>query len=122
MKELLKISSACDRFEFFQRSMMLFVLQLVFALTFWALTTYTGVKNMLWVTPLFLIFIELPLLYLYFVLIARRVWSILGVFKLGIFVSLVLFALSFAGFIYAPILVVLIYVMLLLVRERDSNA
>ena len=67
MKELFKINSACDRFEFFQRSMMLFVLQLVFALTFWTLTTYTGIKNMLWLIPLFLIFVELPLLYIYFV-------------------------------------------------------
>ena len=122
MKELFKINSACDRFEFFQRSMMLFVLQLVFALTFWTLTTYTGIKNMLWLIPLFLIFVELPLLYIYFVLIARRMWSILGAFKLGILTAIILFALSFAGFIYAPILVVLIYVMLLLVRERDLNA
>lgn len=122
MKKLFKINSACDRFEFFQKTMMLFVMQLIFALVFWVLTTYTPIKNILWIIPLFLIFIELPLLYIYFVLIARRMWSILGAFKLGIIAALVLFILSVAGFLYSPILVVLIYLMLLLVRERDLNA
>lgn len=121
MDKFYKIKTACDRFEFFQKTITLFFLQLVFALTFWALTTYTGVKNILWLTPIFLIFIELPLLYFYFVLTVRRLRSILGVSKLSVLLALILLLLSFIGFIYAPILVVLIYVMLLLLPERDFN-
>lgn len=121
MDKFCKIKTACDRFEFFQKTITLFLFQLVFALIFWALTTYTGVKNILWLTPVFLIFVELPLLYFYFVLTARRLWSILGVFRLSILLALILLVFSFIGFIYAPILVVLIYVMLLLLPERELN-
>lgn len=122
MKNYYKIISPCDRFNFFQKSMVLFVLQLVFGVTFWILTTYvSGIKSMLWLTPLFLIFIELPLLYLYFVLSARRIWSILGVFKISIFLAVILFILSLMGFIYFPVLAVLIYIMFLLLPERDVH-
>ena len=121
MDKFYKLKTACDRYEFFQKTITIFLLQLVFTLVFWALTTYTGIKNILWLTPVFLILIELPLLYFYFVLIARRLWSILGVYRLSILISVILFVLSFTGFIYVPILAVLIYVMLLLLPERDYN-
>lgn len=121
MDKFYKIKTVCDRYEFFQKTITLFFLQLVFALSFWLLTTYTGVKNILWLTPVFLLFIELPLLYLYFVQTARRLWSILGVKRISILLAFILLLFYFAGFIYAPVLVVLIYVMLLLLPERDFN-
>jgi len=122
MKNLCLIKTPCDRFNFFQKSIILFIIQLFFGIIFWTLTSYvTGIKSILWLTPVFLLFVELPLLYLYFVLSARRIWSILGVFKLSVAVAVILFIVSVVGFIYFPILAVLIYIMFLLLPERDLN-
>lgn len=121
MDNFLKIKTACTRFQFFQYTMTLFIIQLVFALVFWILTTFTGLKNIFWLIPAFIILIEFPLLYLYFIQSARRIFSILGVYKISIFLALILFIFSLAGFVYAPALVVLIYVMLLLLPERDFD-
>ena len=122
MEKFFKISAPCDRFKFFQNTMLLFVLQLVFALSFWILTTYVaGIKSILWLTPVFLVFVELPLLYLYFVQTARRIYSILGVFRLSILISTLVFIFLVAGLVYFPILAVLVYTALLLLPERDLN-
>jgi hypothetical protein len=122
MDKFLKINFPCERLKFFQNCMILFVVQFICAVTFWVLTTYvTGFRSILWLTPLFLIFVELPLLYMYFVQCARRTYSILGVRKISLIVSIFLFLLSLIGIIYFPILAVLIFVMFLLVPERDMN-
>ena len=122
MEEFFKITTPCDRFKFFQNTMLLFVVQLVFALTFWILTTYvTGIKSILWLTPVFLIFIELPLLYMYFVQATRRIYSILGVFRLSIVASIIVFVFSTIGLVFFPVLALLIYTALLLLPERDLN-
>ena len=122
MKDFYNITKSGTRMEFFQNTMILFVTQLVCALVFWYLTTFVnGIKSILWLTPLFLIFVEIPLLCLFFIQSGKRIYSILGTFYISMIVNIILFPLFIAGILFFPSIVVLIYVMLLLIPERAEN-
>lgn len=121
MLKILNLFQKISRIDFFKSTIILFIFQLFIALIFWLLTSFTGVKSILWLTPLFIIFIELPILFIYFILCSRRLYSILDAKILSTILNFILFILSLVGFIHIPFLALLVYLMLLLLPERGFN-
>ena len=115
----LKISTPSGRFEFFKYSIAIVLMQTICALLFIFLTgDVFGLKSIYWLTFVFIIFIELPLLYLYFIQCAKRLWDITGSKKAGILANIVLFVISFIGMISFPLITVIIYLMLILFQGK----
>lgn len=116
---LLKINSPFGRFEFFKYSVAIVILQTICALIFIFLTgDVFGLKSIFWLPFVFIVFIELPLLYLYFIQCAKRLWDITGNKKTGILANIVLFVISFIGMISFPLITVIIYLMLILFQGK----
>jgi len=118
-ESVLKINSPSGRLEFFKYSVAIVILQTICALLFIFLTgDVFGLKSILWLPFVFVIFIELPLLYLYFIQCAKRLWDITGSKKAGILANIVLFVISFIGMISFPLITVIIYLMLILFQGK----
>lgn len=116
---LLKINNPSGRLEFFKYTMGIVVLQTICAFVFVFLTSdIFGLKSLLWLPFVFVFFIELPLLYMYFIQCTKRLWDITGSSKTGILVNIFLFIISFIGMISFPLLIVIIYLILILFQGK----
>ena len=118
-ESVLKINSPSGRFEFFKYSIAIVLIQTLFTFLFlFLLSDVFGFKSLFWFPFVFVIFIELPLLYLYFIQCAKRLWDITGSKKAGILANIVLFVISFIGMISFPLITVIIYLMLILFQGK----
>lgn len=118
-ESILKINSPSGRLEFFKYSVAIVILQTICAFIFIFLTgDVFGLKSIFWLPFVFVIFIELPLLYLYFIQCAKRLWDITGSKKAGILANIILFVISFIGMISFPLITVIIYLMLILFQGK----
>ena len=114
-ENLLKINNPIGRFEFFKYSILIAILQLIFALIFvYATSNILGLKSIIWFPLVFAIFIELPLLYLYFVQSAKRLWDITGEKYNAIIINIFIFIISVIGMISFVPLALIIYLVLIL--------
>lgn len=119
LDNILKINSPSGRFDFFKYSIAIVVLQTLFSVVFLFLTgDIFGLKSIFWLPFVFVIFIELPLLYLYFIQCSKRLWDITGSKKAGILANVVLFVISFIGMISFPLITVIIYLVLILCQGK----
>jgi uncharacterized membrane protein YhaH (DUF805 family) len=116
---LLKINNPSGRLEFFKYSICIAVLQLIFALVFLFLTSNVlGAKSIIWLPPFFVILFELPLLYLYFIQSAKRLWDITGNRNSAIMVNIFVFIISVIGMISFAPLALIIYLVLILCQGK----
>lgn len=114
-----KINNPSGRLEFFKYSISIALVQLFFALLFVFLTgDVLGLKSIIWLPLLFVIFIELPLLYLYFVQCAKRLWDITGSKCTAIIINIILFVISVIGMISFPPVTIIIYLVLILCQGK----
>lgn len=119
LESLLNINNPSGRFEFFKYSIAIVLFQTLFALIFIFFTNDVfGLKSIFWFPFVFVIFIELPLFYLYFIQCSKRLWDITGSKKVGILTNIILFIISFIGMIGFPLITVIIYLILILFRGK----
>lgn len=118
-ESVLKINNPSGRLEFFKYSVAIVLMQTICSLLFIFLTgDVFGLKSIFWLPFVFVAFIELPLLYLYFIQCAKRLWDITGSKKAGILANIVLFIISFIGMISFPLITAIIYLMLILCQGK----
>ena len=119
LESISKINNPIGRLEFFKYSVAIVALQTIFAFVFVFLTgNVLGLKSIFWFPFIFIIFIELPLLFLYFVQCSKRLWDITGSRQAGILTNILLFIISFIGMISFPLVTVIIYLILILVQGK----
>jgi hypothetical protein len=115
----IKINNPSGKLEFFKYSIVIVILQTIATLFFIFLTSDVfGLKSIFWLPFVFFVFFELPLLYLYFIQCAKRLWDITGNKKAGILTNLILFTISFIGMISFPLITVIIYLILILYQGK----
>ena len=118
-ENLLKINSPSGKLEFFKYAVIIGLIQTVCALMFVFLTSdVLGLKSIFWMPFIFVIVIELPLLYLYFIQCARRLWDITGNKNAGLIISTVLFVISVIGMISFPLVTIIIFLVLILCQGK----
>ena len=118
-ENLLKINNPIGRFEFFKYSILIAILQLIFALIFvYATSNILGLKSIIWFPLVFAIIVELPLLYLYFVQSAKRLWDITGEKNNAIIINIFVFIISVIGMISFAPLALIIYLVLILCQGK----
>ena len=118
-ENLLKINNPIGRFEFFKYSILIAILQLIFALIFvYATSNILGLKSIIWFPLAFAIIVELPLLYLYFVQSAKRLWDITGEKNNAIIINIFIFIISVIGMISFAPLALIIYLVLILCQGK----
>lgn len=116
---LLKINNPTGKLKFFKYSISIALAQLVFALLFVFLTANIfGFKSIIWFPLIFVIFIELPLLYLYFIQCSKRLWDITGRKNIAIIINIFLFLISVIGMISFPPVTIIIYLVLILCQGK----
>ena len=118
-ENLLKINSPSGKLEFFKYAVIIGLIQTVCALMFVFLTSdVLGLKSIFWKPFIFVIVIELPLLYLYFIQCARRLWDITGNKNTGLIINTALFVISVIGMISFPIVTIIIFLVLILCQGK----
>ena len=116
---ILKINRPSGRLEFFKYSIYIAALQLIFALAFLFLTgNILGVKSIILLPLIFVILFELPLLYLYFIQSAKRLWDITGERNSAIIINVFVFIISVIGMISFALLTLIIYLVLILCQGK----
>lgn len=119
IESLLKINSPSGKLEFFKYSIVIGLIQTVCALMFVFLTSdVLGLKSIFWMLFIFVIVIELPLLYLYFIQCARRLWDITGSKNTGLIINTALFVISVIGMISFPLVTIIIFLVLILCQGK----
>lgn len=119
IESLLKINSPSGKLEFFKYSIVIGLIQTICAFMFVFLTSdVLGLESIFWLPFLFVIVIELPLLYLYFIQCARRLWDITGNKNAGLIISTVLFVISVIGMISFPLVTIIIFLVLILCQGK----
>ncbi len=118
-ENLLKINNPSGRLEFFKYTILIAILQLIFALIFvYATSNILGLKSIIWFPLAFAIIVELPLLYLYFVQSAKRLWDITGEKNNAIIINIFIFIISVIGMISFAPLALIIYLVLILCQGK----
>lgn len=118
-ENFLKINNPSGRLEFFKYTILIAILQLIFALIFvYAMKNILGLKSIIWFPLVFAIIVELPLLYLYFVQSAKRLWDITGEKNNAIIINIFVFIISVIGMINFAPLALIIYLVLILCQGK----
>lgn len=118
-ENFLKINNPSGRLEFFKYTILIAILQLIFALIFvYAMKNILGLKSIIWFPLVFAIIVELPLLYLYFVQSAKRLWDITGEKNNAIIINIFVFIISVIGMISFAPLAFIIYLVLILCQGK----
>jgi len=119
IENLLKINSPSGKLEFFKYTLIIGLIQTVCAFMFVFLTSdVLGLKSIFWMPFIFVIVIELPLLYLYFIQCARRLWDITGSKNTGLIINTALFVISVIGMISFPLVTIIIFLVLILCQGK----
>ena len=118
-ENFLKINNPSGRLEFFKYTILIAILQLIFALIFvYAMKNILGLKSIIWFPLVFAIIVELPLLYLYFVQSAKRLWDITGEKNNAIIINIFVFIISVIGMINFAPLALIIYLVLIFCQGK----
>lgn len=113
---LFKIDKPMDRFTFFKQSVILLVFQ-IFSVGMYAFLHFKIITPILFLLLfiLFLLLVEFPVLYIYYVMSSKRLWSIFGS-KVSLIIYLPVFIISI------PLIFLLIieYFLLLILPEKSE--
>ncbi len=122
IQSLLKIDRPIGKLEFFKAGISIFFLQLVAAILFIILTSDVfGIKSIIWLPVIFLIFIEIPLLYLYFIQCGKRTWDIFGSLGTGIIWDIIFFVFTIAGIFSFGVPTLLVFLTLALSKGKITE-
>ena len=119
IKTLIKIDRPIGQLEFFKAGIGIFILQLLAAILFIVLTSDVfGLKSIIWLPVVFLIFIEIPLLYLYFIQCGKRTWDMNGSFGFGLIWNIIFFVFTIMGIFSFGIPALLVFLTLALAKGK----
>lgn len=119
IENFVKINNPSGKLEFFKVSIAIVLFQLLLSLVFlYIIGNILGLKSIIWFPFIFVIFVELPLLYLYFIQCAKRAWDITGNKNSGILMGAIVFTIIIIFMIYFPPVTILLYLILILLNGK----
>ena len=117
LKTLLTINLPMNKEKFFKFSFVLILIQVFLVLTYWHnFFTETKPSEIILSYITLIAFVEIPFLYIYYILSTKRLWDILGDKYTSIFANIIILILSIAILPLFP----LIYILLLLMPSKSD--
>ena len=105
-----KLDMPIGRLKFFTNSIIIFALQVIAIAIYYIFYFLLKSPNaLLTLVVIFSIVFGIPILYLHFINYAKRIWDIAGNFNLAIWLTIVLFAISFICLFFFPIAIIIFY-------------
>ena len=103
-----KLDMPIGRLKFFTNSIIIFALQVIAIAIYYIFYFLLKSPNaLLTLVVIFSIVFGIPILYLHFINYAKRIWDIAGNFNLAIWLTIVLFAISFICLFFFPIAIII---------------
>lgn len=119
LENFFKINRPTNRLEFFKYTICMLLAQFVLSLLIlFSFEKLIVIESSFLLLILFSIIIVLPLLYLYFVQFAKRLWDITESSNIGIISSIIIFVIMAATMAEFPALGIAIYLTLILVPGK----
>ena len=108
--------------KFFTNSIIIFALQVI-AITIYYIFYFLlkSPNALLTLVVIFSIVFGIPILYLHFINYAKRIWDIAGNFNLAIWLTIVLFAISFICLFFFPIAIIIFYLRMIFISGKYSS-
>lgn len=117
IKTLLTINLPMNREKFFKFSFVLILIQVCLVLTYWHNFFMETKPSEIVLSYITLIaFVEIPFLYIYYIISTKRLWDILGDKYRSIFANIIFLIFSIAILPLFP----LIYILLLLLPSKSD--
>ena len=117
IKTLLTINLPMNREKFFKFSFVLILIQVCLVLTYWHNFFMETKPSEIVLSYITLIaFVEIPFLYIYYIISTKRLWDILGDKYRSIFANIIILIFSIAILPLFP----LIYILLLLLPSKSD--
>lgn len=116
-----KLDMPIGRLKFFTNSIIIFALQVIAIAIYYIFYFLLKSPNaLLTLVVIFSIVFGIPILYLHFINYAKRIWDIAGNFNLAIWLTIVLFAISFICLFFFPIAIIIFYLGMIFISGKYS--
>ena len=117
-----KLDMPIGRLKFFTNSIIIFALQVIAIAIYYIFYFLLKSPNaLLTLVVIFSIVFGIPILYLHFINYAKRIWDIAGNFNLAIWLTIVLFAISFICLFFFPIAIIISYLGMIFISGKYST-
>lgn len=117
-----KLDMPIGRLKFFTNSIIIFALQVIAIAIYYIFYFLLKTPNaLLTLVVIFSIVFGIPILYLHFINYAKRIWDIAGNFNLAIWLTIVLFAISFICLFFFPIAIIIFYLGMIFISGKYST-
>ena len=117
-----KLDMPIGRLKFFTNSIIIFALQVIAIAIYYIFYFLLKSPNaLLTLVVIFSIVFGIPILYLHFINYAKRIWDIAGNFNLAIWLTIVLFAISFICLFFFPIAIIIFYLGMIFISGKYST-
>ncbi len=117
-----KLDMPIGKLKFFTNSIIIFALQVIAIALYYIFYFLLKSPNaLLALVVIFSIVFGIPILYLNFINYAKRIWDIAGSFNLAIWVTVVLFAISFICLFFFPIAILIFYLGMIFISGKYST-
>ncbi|MEI3270871.1 MAG: hypothetical protein V8S20_05930 [Candidatus Gastranaerophilaceae bacterium] len=117
-----KLDMPIGRLKFFTNSIIIFALQVIAIAIYYIFYFLLKSPNaLLTLVVIFSIVFGIPILYLHFINYAKRIWDIAGNFNLAIWLTIVLFAISFICLFFFPIAIIIFYFGMIFISGKYST-
>lgn len=117
-----KLDMPIGRLQFFTNSIIIFALQVIAIAIYYIFYFLLKSPNaLLTLVVIFSIVFGIPILYLHFINYAKRIWDIAGNFNLAIWLTIVLFAISFICLFFFPIAIIIFYLGMIFISGKYST-
>lgn len=117
-----KLDMPIGRLKFFTNSIIIFALQVIAIAIYYIFYFLLKSPNaLLTLVVIFSIVFGIPILYLHFINYAKRIWDIAGNFNLAIWLTIVLFAISFICLFFFPIAIIIFYLGMIFISRKYST-
>lgn len=117
-----KLDMPIGRLKFFTNSIIIFALQVIAIAIYYIFYFLLKSPNaLLTLVVIFSIVFGIPILYLHFINYAKRIWDIAGNFNLAIWLTIVLFAISFICLFFFPIAIIIFYPGMIFISGKYST-
>ena len=114
-----KLDMPIGRLKFFTNSIIIFALQVIAIAIYYIFYFLLKSPNaLLTLVVIFSIVFGIPILYLHFINYAKRIWDIAGNFNLAIWLTIVLFAISFICLFFFPIAIIIFYLGMIFISGK----
>ena len=114
-----KLDMPIGRLKFFTNSIIIFALQVIAIAIYYIFYFLLKSPNaLLTLVVIFSIVFGIPILYLHFINYVKRIWDIAGNFNLAIWLTIVLFAISFICLFFFPIAIIIFYLGMIFISGK----